>query len=103
MERRSLMTGGNAGLSENQREPYTENYRLTNLNGSRKIKKSKNDTKTTKQVIYMLVSIVFLFAICWGPLLINDVLSAYGVFKTFKVGLERYLYTTFTLMAYMNR
>lgn len=63
----------------------------------------KEDTNMVKQVIYMLVAVVVLFAICWGPLLIDNVLTAYSVLPTQRTGNLKHMATAFHLMAYFNR
>lgn len=74
-----------------------------NGDGSRKYKNSKNDTKTTKQVIYMLVTIVLLFAICWAPLLVCDLLIPFDKFPQMKHGVLKFMYSIFNCLAYVNR
>lgn len=56
-----------------------------------------------KQVICMLVAVVVLFIICWTPLLIDNVLTAYDILPHKRVGFYKYLGTVFHLMAYFNR
>lgn len=51
----------------------------------------------------MLVAVVVLFAICWAPMLIDNVLTAYGVFPRIKHGAHKHFNTAFQLMAYFNR
>ncbi|KMQ96508.1 pyroglutamylated rfamide peptide receptor-like protein [Lasius niger] len=56
-----------------------------------------------QQVVKMLVAVVVLFAICWGPMLIDNVLTAYGYLPRIKGGTHKHLNTVFQLMAYFNR
>ena len=67
--------------------------------------KSSDDTKTVKQVIYMLVAVVVFFVICWGPILVDSVLIVYDFHPSpeHKIDKYRYLTTAFHLMAYFNR
>lgn len=51
----------------------------------------------------MLVAVVVLFAICWGPILVDNTLTAYGILPRMKWGMYKHLNTTFQLMAYFNR
>lgn len=51
----------------------------------------------------MLVAVVLLFALCWGPILIDNVLTAYGCLPRIKSGAHKHLNTVFQLMAYFNR
>lgn len=74
-----------------------------NKKGRTKIKNCRDDSNMVKQVIYMLVTVVVLFAICWTPLLIDNILTAYGVLSQERSGIFKYMLTTFHLMAYFNR
>lgn len=52
----------------------------------------------------MLVAVVVLFAICWAPLLVDNVLTAYGLLpRTSKDITHKHFNTAFHLMAYFNR
>lgn len=51
----------------------------------------------------MLVAVVVLFVICWGPILVDNMLTAYGYLPRVKVGTYKHLNTAFQLMAYFNR
>lgn len=51
----------------------------------------------------MLVAVVVLFVICWGPILVDNMLTAYGYLPRIKVGTYKHLNTAFQLMAYFNR
>lgn len=81
---------------------YVESFNLTR---SKKIKAKncKEDTKMVKQVICMLVAVVVLFILCWTPLLIDNVLTAYDVLPRKRMGFYKYMLTIFHLMAYFNR
>ena len=52
----------------------------------------------------MLVTIICLFAICWGPTLIDNVISAYSpdVVSPLNYGYLKYMRQAFALMAYFN-
>ncbi|XP_032664076.1 QRFP-like peptide receptor isoform X1 [Odontomachus brunneus] len=60
------------------------------------------ESRTMKQVVKMLVAVVLLFALCWGPILIDNVLTAYGYLPRIKSGAHKHLNTVFQLMAYFN-
>ncbi|XP_049834748.1 QRFP-like peptide receptor isoform X2 [Schistocerca gregaria] len=65
--------------------------------------RSEDDTAAVKQLIKMLVAIVILFVISWGPSLIDNVLTAYGVIPWQKHGMVyKDMSTAFLLMAYCN-
>merc|ERR1719391_1435453 len=59
----------------------------------------------TRQIVRMLIFIVVLFVVCWGPLLAFNVLQSFGLLGTqgLLFGTEKHLKTTFSLMAYFNR
>lgn len=63
----------------------------------------QDDTKMVKQIIYMLVAIVVLFGICWGPILIDNVLVAYSILPILRCGYQKQLLTAFHLISYFNR
>ncbi|KAF2882316.1 hypothetical protein ILUMI_23881 [Ignelater luminosus] len=104
MERRSIMTSRNA-LSRNhtEDEKHMESFQLTDVTKVKhKTRTNKDDTRMVKQVIYMLVAVVVLFAICWGPLLIDNVLTAYNILPMQRTEYLKYMATAFHLMAYFN-
>ena len=55
------------------------------------------------QVVRMLISIVITFVICWGPLLIFNVLQSFEIVGNFLIGMEKHLKSIFSLLAYFNR
>ena len=50
----------------------------------------------------MLVAIIVLFAICWGPLLIGNVVSAFGITTTLNYAHMKHVRRALHLMAYSN-
>lgn len=50
----------------------------------------------------MLFIVVLLFAICWGPILIQNVLTAFDYIDVLHVGWLKPMRQTFFLMSYMN-
>ena len=44
------------------------------------------------QVIKMLVLVIILFALCWGPLLIDNVLVAFDVLDKYNYGYLKYVH-----------
>ena len=50
----------------------------------------------------MLVAIIILFTLCWGPLLIDNVLAAFGVVEKLNYGHLKPMRQAFSLMAYAN-
>lgn len=128
MEKRSVMTSRKA-LSRNYTSDskIEENIQLNNLdnnvhclrndNNQKRVKliqfdmnnkfneknKNREDSKIVKQVIYMLVTVVVLFTICWAPLLFENVLTAYGILPKQRIGQLKHISISFHLMAYFNR
>ncbi|CAB0008254.1 unnamed protein product [Nesidiocoris tenuis] len=51
----------------------------------------------------MLVAVVIIFVICWGPLLVFNVLTSFEIVRPLQPGPVKYLKTVFHLMAYFNR
>nr|CAD7432008.1 unnamed protein product [Timema monikensis] len=65
--------------------------------------KADEDSNTVKQVIKMLVLVVVLFVICWGPMLIDNLLTAYDVLPKLRTEPPlKHMATAFHLMAYFN-
>ncbi|CAH1153580.1 unnamed protein product [Phaedon cochleariae] len=106
MERRLVMTSEEAlsrtHTSVNGNERLLEGT-ISNNGGKRNNRSNtRDDTLMVKQVICMLVTVVVLFAVCWTPMLIDNVLTAYGVIHFMKFGTLKYLSSSFSLMAYFN-
>ena len=53
-----------------------------------------------EQVIKMLLAIVLLFAVCWSPTLIDNVLVEFGLVNRYHHGYLRYARQAFALMSY---
>jgi len=60
------------------------------------------DCCAVKQVIKMLLAIVLLFAVCWSPKLVDNVLIEFGIVDRFHHGYLRYARQAFALMSYAN-
>ncbi|XP_070528737.1 QRFP-like peptide receptor isoform X2 [Cardiocondyla obscurior] len=104
MKRRYHMTSRHA-LNPNSVD--TESIPMTQRHGGNERKSRRDDkddeSRTMKQVVKMLVAVVVLFAICWAPMLIDNVLTAYDYLPRVKGGVHKHLNTAFQLMAYFNR
>ena len=50
----------------------------------------------------MLVAVILLFAICWGPTVIDNVLAAYGYIDKMNYGHLKHIRQAFVLMSYFN-
>jgi len=51
----------------------------------------------------MLVAVVVIFVVCWAPLLIDNLLTAYGVLAPTRMDGLKHMLTAFHLMAAFNR
>ncbi|XP_076462091.1 QRFP-like peptide receptor [Babylonia areolata] len=54
------------------------------------------------KVVKMLIVVVLLFAVCWGPVLINNVLVGAGVLSRLHYGYLKPLRQAFYLLSYLN-
>ncbi|ELU04735.1 hypothetical protein CAPTEDRAFT_22840, partial [Capitella teleta] len=63
---------------------------------------SRDDLKTRKQVIKMVLAIILLFVLCWGPLLTDNVLTSFGVLSELHYGHLKPIRQAFSIMAYSN-
>ncbi|XP_008193428.2 QRFP-like peptide receptor [Tribolium castaneum] len=108
MERRSVMTSKhvlsrNRSSTTNSEDKYLENFILTeNKHPPPPPDPGHDDSNMVKQVIYMLVAVVVLFAICWTPLLIDNLLTAYEIHPNIRCGFLKYMSIAFHLLAYFN-
>ncbi|XP_037795697.1 G-protein coupled receptor 54-like [Penaeus monodon] len=59
------------------------------------------EDKTIRQVVPMLIVVVVLFIICWGPLLILNMLRAYEIVPSISVS-TKYARTVLDLLSYFN-
>ncbi|CAG5128349.1 unnamed protein product, partial [Candidula unifasciata] len=64
--------------------------------------RSVNEESTRRQVVKMLVFVVALFAICWGPIMFNNVLVAFHVLQPLHHGYLKPMRQGFWLMGYVN-
>ncbi|XP_033736677.1 QRFP-like peptide receptor [Pecten maximus] len=65
-------------------------------------RKSKDDNKSKKQVIKMLVAIIIIFIICWAPLLINNVLVGFKLLPDLNIDHHKHIREALHIMAYSN-
>ncbi|KAK0068688.1 pyroglutamylated RFamide peptide receptor [Biomphalaria pfeifferi] len=65
-------------------------------------KDTVEDNKMTKQLIVMLVTVVVLFTLCWGPIVINNILVAFDLIEQLNYGPLRPMRTAFHLLSYIN-
>ena len=54
------------------------------------------------QVIKMLVIVIILFALCWGPTLIDNVLVSFEAVDRYHYGHLKHIRMAFVLMSYFN-
>ncbi|KAK3850177.1 hypothetical protein Pcinc_043100, partial [Petrolisthes cinctipes] len=65
--------------------------------------RSRDDYRDVKQIVTMLFVVVVLFIMCWSPLLVTNVLRAWGVLPPYHHGaFYKHLYNTVHLLAYFN-
>ena len=50
----------------------------------------------------MLVAIVLVFVVCWAPILVNNILVAFGVLPELHLGVYKYMREAFHVMSYAN-
>lgn len=106
-ERRFVMTSEHAlsrkSTKKKSNDPI-ESFHLTDLkeNGTNDNRRNEKDNIMVKQVIYMLLAVVFVFAICWTPVLLLNILMSFNVLPSAPVGILKYMKTAFHLMAYFN-
>ena len=85
---------------------FSVNYTL--LRNSSDTCTSRNETYLAHkqpvhfQVVKMLVAVVVLFAVSWGPILFNNVLVAFGVLEQLHLGWLKPMRQVFWLLAYLN-
>ena len=62
------------------------------------------DASTNKmsQVIKMLIVVIIIFVLCWTPILVVNVLMAFGVYPILNYGYLKAFKTTFHLLSYAN-
>ncbi|XP_034951463.1 QRFP-like peptide receptor isoform X2 [Chelonus insularis] len=105
MKRRYHMTSRHALTPKLQYQVSTDNGEVIPMTSRPKERRKTTtdaESRTIKQVVKMLVAVVVLFTICWSPMLIDNVLTAYGVLPRLKYGTIKHMNTAFHLMAYFN-
>ncbi|CAH1990365.1 unnamed protein product [Acanthoscelides obtectus] len=102
------LTTNEQPLSRNYRSLPTDEKQSTvtsacgEWGSTRKSTNQHHDTHVVQQVIFMLVVVVALFAICWAPLLVDNVLTAFAVLPHMRFGGLKYMSSAFHLLAYFN-
>ncbi|XP_046653001.1 cholecystokinin receptor type A-like isoform X1 [Daphnia pulicaria] len=64
--------------------------------------RAQADHKTARQVVKMLVAVVILFAVCWSPYLIDNVLTSFAFLPTTRTGPMKHMKMAFHLLSYIN-
>ncbi|XP_042230517.1 uncharacterized protein LOC121871962 [Homarus americanus] len=68
-----------------QRRSITGKGQMANgvlmLNGAMRGRRRETEESEVRQVVSMLVVVVVLFVVCWGPILVVNVLKAYGILQ----------------------
>ncbi|KAL8618630.1 hypothetical protein ACOMHN_015740 [Nucella lapillus] len=60
------------------------------------------ERETRRQVVGMLATVVLLFALCWAPILTNNVLTAWGYLHPLHYGYLKPMRQAFFLLSYLN-
>ncbi|XP_045027343.1 pyroglutamylated RF-amide peptide receptor isoform X2 [Daphnia magna] len=64
--------------------------------------RAQADHKTARQVVKMLVAVVILFAVCWSPYLIDNVLTSFAFLPNTRTGPMKHMKMAFHLLSYIN-
>ncbi|XP_060077363.1 allatostatin-A receptor-like [Ylistrum balloti] len=114
VSKRAVMRSGSECQYKEARSSTCTSYTMTSQRSSSNVypahgdstrritAKSTDDTRTRKQVIIMLIVVVLLFAVCWGPILVNNVLVSFGVLDGFHIYYLKPMRLAFHLMSYAN-
>ncbi|XP_069194499.1 kiSS-1 receptor [Procambarus clarkii] len=88
-----------------QRRTITGKGQMANgvllLNGSTRGRRRATEESEVRQVVSMLVVVVVLFVVCWGPILVVNVLKAYAIIPAYSVPLK-HVVTAADLFSYCN-
>ncbi|XP_046543503.1 QRFP-like peptide receptor [Haliotis rubra] len=95
-----LATGTFRSPPSTESSPYHVTSEKTPV--MKKQKFSTDDDATRKQVIKMLVAVILIFVVCWAPILISNVLTAFRVIHHLNYGYLKPMRQTFYLLAYAN-
>ncbi|XP_050023861.1 QRFP-like peptide receptor [Dermacentor andersoni] len=98
---RAHLTSGSACTEMLEKAPGKQGF---SVNGDKRFlgKPSRADEDTVKQVIKMLILVVSLFVLCWAPILILNVLTAFGSVSALNYSYLKPLRTCFHLLSYLN-
>ncbi|XP_037527727.1 QRFP-like peptide receptor [Rhipicephalus sanguineus] len=98
---RAHLTSGSACTEMLEKVPGKQGF---SVNGDKRLlgKPSRADEDTVKQVIKMLILVVSLFVLCWAPILILNVLTAFGSVSALNYSYLKPLRTCFHLLSYLN-
>ncbi|XP_048774612.1 allatostatin-A receptor-like isoform X2 [Ostrea edulis] len=101
-DRRAALSGERKGEEMSLRPDPKSSRRLARRRFLSRSLITSEESKTRKQVILMLMIIVLFFAICWGPILLNNLLVACSVLGDLHTGFLKPMRMTFHLMSYAN-
>ncbi|KAH8034991.1 hypothetical protein HPB51_003832 [Rhipicephalus microplus] len=101
-ERASLTTGSSVATEMTEKKPKKKTTFAPNGDPAGGLKASRADEDTVRQVIKMLILVVCLFVLCWAPILILNVLTAFGGVATLNYSYLKPLRTCFHLLSYLN-
>ncbi|XP_077549472.1 QRFP-like peptide receptor [Haemaphysalis longicornis] len=101
-ERASLTTGTAVATEMTEKKPKKKTTFAAPNGDTASAKPSRADEDTVRQVIKMLILVVSLFVLCWAPILVLNVLTAFGGVSTLNYSYLKPLRTTFHLLSYLN-
>ncbi|XP_076545271.1 pyroglutamylated RF-amide peptide receptor-like [Osmia lignaria lignaria] len=92
----------NSNNADTESISMTEMQNMRNDHYYREDGRTEEEFRTVKQVMKMLVAMGVVFTVCWGPVLIDNTLTAYSVLPQVKQGMYIHFNTAFQLMAFYN-
>ncbi|XP_076320104.1 QRFP-like peptide receptor [Tachypleus tridentatus] len=102
VKERADMTLGNVGYGTEMSVRIKNQPMSSGTKPRSTIHRIDDDNNQVKQVIKMLVAVVLLFIVCWAPILITNVLTAFGYIHHLNYGYLKALRTAFHLLSYFN-
>ncbi|KAL5015726.1 hypothetical protein ScPMuIL_005315 [Solemya velum] len=61
-----------------------------------------DESAVRKQVIKMLLAVVVIFLVCWGPLMVNNLLVSFHIIDNLHIGFLKQMRQGFHVLAYFN-
>ncbi|CAG0892158.1 unnamed protein product [Darwinula stevensoni] len=104
MRARAHMTNGTGSVNDYEEDRGCEKDSRRGNDTSTKVSRcTEEDAATSRQVVRMLVVVVLLFLLSWGPSLIENVLTSFDVIdELHSTAVLKHMRLAFALMAYFN-